>query len=151
MEIIYNNDKLLDRQWLQKIEEAIKICIKQENLELENIEISISFVDDEEIKQLNLQYRGKDNVTDVLSFPQYDSLEEIKMGEIICLGDVVICLDKAREQADDYGHAFERELVYLTVHSILHLLGYDHMTEEDKQIMRNKEEIVMKKIHLERL
>ncbi len=151
MEIIYNDDKLIEKQWQIKMEEAIQLCVEGEQLDSDNIEVSISFVSNEEIQQLNAQYRDKDCVTDVLSFPQYDSIDEMNKSEVICLGDVVISLDKAEEQSIEYGHAFQRELVYLTVHSILHLLGYDHMTDEEKKIMRNKEEVIMKEIYLERL
>lgn len=150
MEIIYNDDKLIDESWQNKIEEAAKLCVTQEGLDSENIEISISFVSNEEIQQLNAQYRDKDYVTDVLSFPQYDGIDNIKMGDWVCLGDVIISLDKAKEQANEYGHTFERELVYLTVHSILHLLGYDHMIDEDKRVMRDKEKGIMEKIQMER-
>lgn len=150
MEIIYNDDKLIDESWQNKIEEVAKLCVIQEGLDSGNIEISISFVSNEEIQQLNAQYRDKDSVTDVLSFPQYDRIDSIKMGDWVCLGDVIISLDKAKEQANEYGHTFERELVYLTVHSILHLLGYDHMTDEDKKVMRDKEKGIMEKIQMER-
>lgn len=151
MEIIYNDKKLVERQWHLKMEEAIEICLKHEHLDTEKIEVSISFVSNEEIQQLNAQYRGNDRVTDVLSFPQYEDIEAINESEVICLGDIVISLEKANEQSIEYGHTFLRELVYLTVHSVLHLLGYDHMTDEEKKVMRDKEEMIMKEIHLERL
>ena len=90
-------------------------------------------------------------MTDVLSFPQFESLEEIKGKEgILCLGDVVICPEQALLQADEFGHSGERELVYLFTHSVLHLLGYDHEAEADKEKMRALEEKVMSKIGLTR-
>ena len=87
----------------------------------------------------------------MLSFPQFDDLEE-EIPEVceICLGDVVICEQKAREQAEEFGHSFERELVYLFTHSVLHLLGYDHMEDDEKKAMREREEEIMKQIGLMR-
>ena len=89
-------------------------------------------------------------MTDVLSFPQYDDLSDIENEEEICLGDVVINDEAVRSQAEEYGHSYERELIYLFVHSILHLWGYDHMEAEDKEEMRSFEEKVMSKLRLER-
>ena len=113
-------------------------------------EISVTFVDNEEIRKLNAQYRDKDAETDVLSFPmgadgEYDV--NIDTGARI-LGDVVISVEKAVEQADLYGHGLEREVGYLTVHSVLHLLGYDHMEPIEKVHMREKEENVMHQLGL---
>ena len=105
-------------------------------------EISVTFVDNSEIHKLNKQYRNIDRETDVLSFPlgengEYDINHDTgaKM-----LGDVVISLPKAVEQAEMYGHSLQREIAFLTVHSVLHLLGYDHMTEEDEKVMFDKQE-----------
>ena len=121
------------------------------NLDKKRCEISVTFVDLDEIHELNKQYRGVDKPTDVLSFPQFDDLEE-EIPEVceICLGDVVICEQKAREQAEEFGHSFERELVYLFTHSVLHLLGYDHMEDNEKKAMREREEEIMKQIGLMR-
>ncbi|MCK9443120.1 MAG: rRNA maturation RNase YbeY [Tissierellaceae bacterium] len=116
-------------------------------LEIENIakeyEISISFVDNETIKKLNRDYRGVDMDTDVLSFPLEDNID---VGGPTLLGDIIISLEKALEQSKDFGHTLEREIAYLTVHSMLHLLGYDHMEEEEKFIMRSKEKEIMKQL-----
>ena len=116
-------------------------------------EISVTFVDNQEIRKLNAEYRNKDMETDVLSFPmgengQYD--ENHATGAKI-LGDVVISIPKALEQAQLYGHSFEREVGYLTVHSVLHLLGYDHENGGlDRVRMREKEEYVMDELGLPR-
>lgn len=116
-------------------------------------EISVTFVDNQEIRKLNAEYRNKDIETDVLSFPmgengQYD--ENHATGAKI-LGDVVISIPKALEQAQLYGHSFEREVGYLTVHSVLHLLGYDHENGGlDRVRMREKEEYVMDELGLPR-
>lgn len=114
-------------------------------------EISVTFVDNEQIRELNAQYRNKDTETDVLSFPMgengvYDT--NLDTGAKI-LGDVVISIEKAMEQAQLYGHSLEREVGYLTVHSVLHLLGYDHEKPLEKVRMREKEEAVMKQLGLE--
>ena len=100
-------------------------------------EIGVTVVDAEEIRQLNRDYRGNDSVTDVLSFPQYDDMEElaedIADDDITALiGDVVICYDRVLSQAEEFGTGVTREFVYLFTHSILHLMGYDHMEEEEK-------------------
>ena len=114
-------------------------------------EVSVTFVDNEEIRKLNAQYRDKDVETDVLSFPmgsdgEYDT--NLDTGAKI-LGDVVISIEKAMEQAELYGHGLEREVGYLTVHSMLHLLGYDHMEPLEKVHMREREENVMRQLGLE--
>ena len=119
------------------------------------IEVSVSFVSEDSIKQLNLDYRGKDSITDVLSFPMINTREEfnpeydVDLGfcDKIMLGDVVICLARASEQATDIGQPLSREVVYLFVHSVLHLLGMDHIDEADKEIMRSFEKKVMKELY----
>lgn len=116
-------------------------------------EIDVTFVDDEEIRRLNKQFRQKDEVTDVLSFPlgengQYDRNPE---SGAALLGDVVISLPRAQKQASDYGHSFQREVAYLTAHSVLHLLGYDHVNGGIEAVrMREKEETVMNLLGLPR-
>ena len=104
-------------------------------------EVSISFVDNEEIRELNRQYRGIDRETDVLSFPIDDDF--IFDGPLL-LGDVIISAEKALEQSKDFGHSLNREIAYLTAHSMFHLLGYDHINEDDKLVMRSKEKEIMK-------
>ncbi|MDD2190628.1 MAG: rRNA maturation RNase YbeY [Eubacteriales bacterium] len=128
--------------------EAAKLCVLEEDLDPERVEISVTFVSTEEIHELNKIYCGKDSVTDVLSFPQYDSLKEMRNERVLCLGDVVICSEQALLQADEFGHSSERELVYLFVHSVFHLLGYDHMNEDEKSEMRTQEEKIMSQIGL---
>lgn len=116
-------------------------------------EISVSFVDDEEIQQLNNSYRRKDVSTDVLSFPMFEkeAYEPNPETGIVNLGDIVISLDHAQKQAVEFNHSFEREVAYLTVHSMLHLLGYDHENGGLEQVrMREKEEAVMMQLGLPR-
>lgn len=119
----------------------------------EEAEVSLVLVDDQRIHALNLEYRGVDRPTDVLSFALQEEMEGEPEIEVVdeMLGDIVISVERARNQAKEYGHSFEREIVYLAVHGTLHLLGYDHEEENNKQEMRNKEEEVMVKLRLERV
>lgn len=115
-----------------------------------NAEVSVTFVDNDEIRKLNAKFRNIDAATDVLSFPMGENGEydiNHATGAKI-LGDVVISMEKAQQQAEEFEHSFEREVCYLTVHSMLHLLGYDHMNDEEKAVMRMKEEEVMTQIGL---
>lgn len=147
MKIYFDEAQIVSEEILKKMEEAAAYAAGLENLDEERCEISVSFVDKDEIHELNKMHRGVDNPTDVLSFPQFEDVceEAPEQGEI-CLGDVVICRDKAAEQAEEFGHSFEREILYLFVHSVLHLLGYDHMDEDEKKIMRTREEKIMEHI-----
>jgi probable rRNA maturation factor len=119
----------------------------------ENTEVSLAFCDDAAIHQLNRDYRGVDRSTDVLSF----ALNEGSEPEIIdgpdeeLLGDIIISVDTLSRQAEEYGHTMERELSYLTVHGFLHLMGYDHITEDDKIEMRKEEEAVLSSLGIKRL
>lgn len=143
MEILIDNqnDELkLEENFVEKIKEAIKTSLNLLGYG-DDYEISISIVDEEEIKKLNNEYRGVDNVTDVLSFPLFEKYEIPSEG---MLGDIVICSKRVIEQAEEFGHSEEREFVYLTVHSLLHLLGYDHIEEDDRIEMRAKEKEIMK-------
>lgn len=118
-------------------------------------EVSVSFIDNEAIHKLNLEYREKDKPTDVLSFPMWEK-EELSDGtaldgHAVMLGDIIISAEKAKAQAEEYSHSIEREICFLSVHSILHLLGYDHETsEEDEAYMKAKQEEVLIKIGLPR-
>ena len=118
-------------------------------------------VDEEEIQRLNRETRSMDKVTDVLSYPSLDDIKgeplyaedypfELDEEERLFMGSVVVCLQRAKEQAEEYGHSLERELHYLLTHGVLHCLGYDHMTDEDKAEMREKEEYILKKLGIVR-
>ena len=116
-------------------------------------EVSVLFVDDDEIQRLNKEYRGIDRSTDVLSFPlnEKDNYEVSPETGCVALGDIVISIEHAQAQADEFEHSFEREMAYLTVHSMLHLLGYDHEAGGLEQVrMREKEEGVLKQLGLPR-
>lgn len=153
MELIFSEESL-DRLNIDDLEglmtRAATMAVEGEELDPEPVVVSVTFVEPEEIRELNGQYRGKDAVTDVLSFPQFDDWDDLpEEGEIV-LGDVVICMDQAARQAEEFGHSLEREVLYLFVHSIYHLLGYDHMEEDEKREMRQKEEDVMARLGLTR-
>lgn len=125
------------------IQKVILESLKVEGLD-DNYEVSISFVENSEIRDLNNQYRNVDSDTDVLSFPMED---EFDYGTPL-LGDIIISVEKADEQSREFGHSLQREIAYLTCHSMFHLLGYDHMNDEEKNEMRNKEKQVMKNLKI---
>jgi len=119
-----------------------------------NCEISVSFVTNEEIHTINKQFRNIDRPTDVLSFPlltfeEGEEAERNEKGEIM-LGDIIISVEKAKEQAEEYGHSFEREIAFLTAHSMLHLLGYDHMTEEEEKDMFKRQKDILDNLGISR-
>ena len=133
------------------IRTACKKVLETENF-CDNAEINVTFVTDEEIRELNNSFRQIDKSTDVLSFPLGEDGNYDKNPENDCfmLGDVVISVEHALMQANEFGHSVEREIAYLTVHSVLHLLGYDHVLEgDDKKLMREHEEMALKKMGLE--
>lgn len=150
MKLIIDNTTNEDLSLQKDLEKVIKEVLKVENVDEKKCEISLSFVDEKKIRQLNKDFRQTDRVTDVLSFPIEDFFNEDRKTLLekpyLMLGDVVICTDVARKQAKELEHSFEREIMYLTCHSILHLLGYDHMEDDDKKIMRSKEKQVMKNL-----
>ena len=116
-------------------------------------EVSVTFTDNEQIRELNRRFRNIDRATDVLSFPLFDydgESDEPPVDELIgMLGDIVISLEQAKKQAEEYGHSFEREVAFLCVHSMLHLLGYDHETgEEDEMDMRRRQSEIMDRMGL---
>ena len=150
MEIIISEENIPEIPILELFNRAGELCASEAGLSGEGLEVSVTFISPDEIRELNLRYRDKDSVTDVLSFPQYDSLDEISGEEHLSLGDVVICTEQAIQQADDFGHSRERELVYLFVHGMLHLLAYDHESEGDRSAMRLVEERVMAALELVR-
>ena len=117
----------------------------------EEAEVSLVFVNDQYIQELNYQYRQINQPTDVLSFSMMEGeAQEAPPGGEILLGDIVISLPTAARQAAEYGHSFYREVAYLAIHGTLHLLGYDHINDADKQVMREKEEEFLKKLNLSR-
>ena len=164
MMMAMTNDKvrvtITDRQKRVKIPSGLRMLIRRACIAVlreekfrGDAEVSVTFVDNDQIRRLNAKFRDKDAETDVLSFPlgengEYD-INPATGAKL--LGDVVLSMEKAVAQAEEYEHSFEREVCYLTVHSMLHLLGYDHMEPEEKAEMRMKEETVMARIGLERI
>lgn len=116
----------------------------------EEAEVSVVFVDDKYIRSLNSEYRGIDSPTDVLSFAMLEGEAVPGQEEELILGDVVVSLQTAQRQAGEYGHSFRREVAYLTVHGVLHLLGYDHQEEEGREEMRMKEEGILDRLNITR-
>ncbi len=118
----------------------------------DQVELSVTFVDNDAIQQLNKEHRGLDKATDVLSFSQLEGEDEIVLpeDELLPIGDIVISLERCREQAEDYGHSFERELGFLVAHGMLHLLGYDHQSPEEEAAMTAKTEEILGELGLKR-
>lgn len=148
MDIFINNDQ--DKMELPDgIEELVQniavLSLKEEKIDTD-YEISVTFVDNNRIRELNRNFRDKDSETDVLSFPMGEEDEIEVEGVKPMLGDIVISLEKADEQAKELGHSLYREIAYLTVHSMFHLLGYDHMNDEEKSEMREKEKKIIREI-----
>lgn len=153
-EIIYNKIEQ-NEEYEKTIYKVIEECFKNENLDGLKLYISITLTVPEVIQDLNAKYREIDKPTDVLSFPMFEPDE---IAEMIsenyqieeALGDMVISIPKVKEQAIEYGHSFERELAYMVVHSFYHIMGYDHMVESDKVVMRAKEDEILNKLHITR-
>ena len=164
--IVYSDeDNRLTPEMLTLMEQAVCTAVSQEfgdelaaegmSADEAEFEVGLTIVSKDEIHQLNSEYRGIDRHTDVLSFPQFEGHEDILEDLLIegsdtLLGDVVICFDVAEEQAAEYDTGLTREMLYLFVHSIMHLFGYDHMEEEERTEMREHEESVLSSIGVER-
>lgn len=140
-----------DEQEIYEIRVAMKAIIRKAIFNTlvyegfdKDVEVSVSFTDNEKIRELNNKYRGKDSPTDVLSFPMFDSFDDMMYMDIVPLGDIVISLEKAKEQAHNFFHGSYHELAFLSIHSTLHLLGYDHETskEDEEDMFRRQKEIM---------
>ena len=125
---------------IEEEKKIIEYALSHEKIK--NVEFNVIFVDSNTITKINREYRGIDKVTDVISFALEDN-EEVKFEFGRLLGDIYICTDKMKEQAKEYGHSLLREQGFLTVHGLLHLLGYDHMTKEEEEIMFKKQELIL--------
>lgn len=132
------------------INRVLDKCFLEENLKDKNLYINIVLTNPENIRKMNKEYRNIDKETDVLSFPMFEKeeLENRQISNLDILGDIVISIERVRKQAEEYGHSFERELAYMTVHGFYHLMGYDHIDENDKIIMRQKEENILEKLKI---
>ena len=125
---------------ISELDKVIRFACK--HMKVNNPMLNLVIVDKDRIQQINKEYRGKDAVTDVISFA-FEEVDDVEYDNIRFLGEIYICYDRCVEQASEYGHSIKREFCYLAVHGLLHLLGYDHMTEEDKKVMRAKEEEIL--------
>ncbi|MBA2173557.1 rRNA maturation RNase YbeY [Halobacillus locisalis] len=143
----------VDEAFVDLIQRILQFAAEKEGVETDS-EVSLSFVDNSEIQEINRNYRQKDYATDVISFAMLEEGEgEMKiLNEDMpnMLGDIVISVDKAKEQAEDYNHSLEREFGFLALHGFLHLLGYDHMNEEEEKAMFNRQEEILNEFGLER-
>lgn len=153
VELVYNGVEE-NVEYEKIINLVIDKCFSVEKLEKLNLYISITLTTPEEIRKINNEFRNIDKETDVLSFPMFEKIELDEMvqagkNEIPeTIGDVIVSIERVQEQAKEYGHGFERELAYMVVHGFYHLMGYDHMVEEDKVVMRAKEENVLNKLNI---
>lgn len=165
MSIIINNDieETLDNKYVDIINKTIEKSLDEEHCPYE-VEVSVTITDNQNIQAINREHRDMDKPTDVLSFPlidfsnpsNFDDIEEdndewfnLDNGELM-LGDIIISLERARDQAQEYGHSIEREIGFLTAHSMLHLMGYDHMMEEEEKVMISKQKKILNEVGLKR-
>ncbi len=148
-----------NEEYKELIQKVVITCFEEEHLEKTNLYLNIILTNPETIRQTNKTYREIDKETDVLSFPMFQKeeidnlIEESKNEEIEVedvLGDIMISIPRVIEQAKEYGHSVERELAYMVVHGFYHVMGYDHIKEEDKVIMRPKEENILNKLNITR-
>ena len=145
-----------NKEYENLINKVLETCFEIEKILNSKIYISLTLTTPEQIQKINKEYRNIDKATDVLSFPMFEKEElseilkntENDMEEV--LGDIVISIEKVKAQAEEYGHSFERELSYMVVHGFYHLMGEDHMEEEEKKQMRAKEENVLNKLNINR-
>ncbi|MCK2003051.1 rRNA maturation RNase YbeY [[Brevibacterium] frigoritolerans] len=137
----------------QLVESILQFAARKENIE-KDTELSVTFVDNDRIREINKEYRHKDSATDVISF----ALEEMGEDEVEIvgaemprmLGDIIISIERTKEQAEEYRHSFDRELGFLALHGFLHLLGFDHMNEEDEKVMFTKQKEILEEYGLSR-
>lgn len=151
---IIDDGKLVEENTKNMLIELLNVAADYEGVDSSKTECSLSFVDIEEIHSINKEYRGIDRPTDVISFALNDEVEDeleiIGGDETNYIGDIIICVDIAKDQAKEYNHSLNRELGFLTVHGFLHLLGYDHMSEEDERVMFSKQESILNEYGLSR-
>ncbi len=155
--IIYADEEEFSRAQAETLERAMQGFVKTDI----PLAVEFAFVDGEEIRRLNRELRQTDKITDVLSFPSLDEIKgkplkkkdhvfELDENGNLLIGSIAVCKERAKEQAEEYGHSFERELNYLLVHGMMHCLGYDHTTDEEKSEMRKQEETVLNKAGIPR-
>ena len=152
-EIIYK-DIVGKKEYQKIINKVLEKCFREEKIEDSKLTITITLTNAENIKEINKKYRNIDKATDVLSFPMFErdelaeKIEKKSFEYEDVLGDIIISIPRVEEQAKEYGHSFERELGYMVVHGFYHLMGYDHIKEEDKMEMRPKEEKILNELNI---
>ncbi len=150
MDVLFENNTTEEINY-KLIENVISEALRYEGVN-DNTEVSVTIVDNEEIRKINNKFRNIDRATDVLSFPliDFDNESLPEDGSKIYLGDIIISIERAKEQAKEYGHSLDREIGFLTAHSMLHLLGYDHMVPEEEKEMFAKQEEILNNLGLRR-
>ena len=154
-EIVYNGIEPKPN-YEETIKKVIQKCYEEEHLENSKLIITITITTPEYIQKINKEYRNIDRATDVLSFPMFEKQEldeKIRNKDFLhedMLGDIIISIEKVEEQAKEYGHSLERELSYMVVHGFYHLMGYDHIKKQDKELMRPKEEKILEQLNINR-
>lgn len=154
-EIIYKDIEEID-SYETIVKKVFDKCFQEENIQDSKLYITVTLTNPKNIQEINKQYRNIDKATDVLSFPMFEKqelnkkIEQKDFEHEDVLGDIIISIQKVEEQAEEYGHSFERELSYMLVHGFYHLMGYDHIKEEDKKEMRQKEENILEKLNIVR-
>lgn len=151
VEINYEDIENLAEEKL--IEKVVSTVLKMEQIK-KKLDVYITLTNNENIRKINAEHRQIDKATDVLSFPMFDrgEIDSLKIEDDTedILGDIIVSVEKVREQAEEYGHSFERELAYLVTHGMLHLLGYDHMIDDEKVVMRKREEEILGALEITR-
>lgn len=156
VEVYYEDIERIDEEELIKM--VVNTVLKEEKI-LKELEIYITLTNNDNIQKINAEHRNIDKPTDVLSFPMFEREEIPNLKTInndeetkeMMLGDIIVSVEKVREQAEEYGHSFKRELAYLITHGMLHLLGYDHMIDEEKVVMRKREEEILEILDIKRV
>lgn len=155
MQIVQINYEGIDNnvEYEETIKQVIEKCFEEEKISPDFFYVNVILTTPANIKEINKQYRNIDKETDVLSFPMFEKNEihsiQPKIQEV--LGDIVISIERVKGQAEEYGHSFIRELAYMVVHGFYHIIGYDHMQEEEKKQMREKEENILNKLNITRM
>ena len=153
IEIYYDDIEKIEEEAL--IKKVVKTVLKEEGI-VQDLEVYITLTHNDNIQKINAEHRNIDKPTDVLSFPMFErdeipNLKENNEAIETMLGDIIVSVEKVREQAEEYSHSFKRELAYLVTHGMLHLLGYDHMIEEEKVVMRKREEEILAILDIQRV
>ena len=157
IEVYYEDIEKIDEEDL--IRTVVDTVLREENV-IKKLDVYITLTNNDNIQKINAEHRNIDKPTDVLSFPMFEREEipNLKMAEDdskeqeeMMLGDIIVSVEKVREQAEEYGHSFKRELAYLVTHGMLHLLGYDHMIDEEKVVMRKREEEILEILDIKRV